>query len=450
MFYMIQNILELIIGAVVIFSFKPWLFLIVLVGLIPELIVEAKYSRNIWSIDAAKGEIKRRYWNLQYHFKSLSNIIELKLLNLAPNFIGKISGLFRIFRGGEEATERKRFTRSTLAAVASTGAVGIALGWGVNQVLLGMMQIGTLTFLFSTVMDLRQSLSGLFQNLARQYKDSLYLSDTFKFLDLEPVITNTHSPVVLDKNVTPEIKFENVWFGYDKDKPILKNINLTIKAGEKLAIVGVNGAGKTTFIKLLCRFYDPTRGRILLNGKDIREIELASWYELLGALFQDYSRYNFIVSESIAVTVPGKKSSIEKVKEAAKSAEADIFIQEWDNNYGQMLGKEFEGGVEPSSGQWQKLALARTFYRDPKIFILDEPTSSIDAEAEAKIFDKLEALPDDRTVILISHRFSTVRHAHQIIVLEDGTISEQGTHRELVRLEGTYARLLKLQAKGYK
>jgi ATP-binding cassette subfamily B protein len=225
---------------------------------------------------------------------------------------------------------------------------------------------------------------------------------------------------------------------------------LKITPGEKIALVGVNGAGKTTFVKLLCRFYDPDEGRIMIGGHDLKEIDLEGWYNQLGAIFQDYSRYHLIVKEAIAIGRSGQASSLEKVKEAAQASEADTFIEEWEKKYQSMLGKEFTEGIEPSIGQWQKLALARTFYRDPKIMILDEPTSSIDAEAEAKIFEKLELLPSDRTVILISHRFSTVRQADKIGVIMEKGLQELGTHQDLLKLNGTYAKLFNLQAKGYK
>ncbi len=231
---------------------------------------------------------------------------------------------------------------------------------------------------------------------------------------------------------------------------MLKDFSLAIAAGEKIAIVGANGAGKTTLIKLLCRFYDPAGGVITVGGKNIQDIDLESWYQQFGVLFQDYAQYHFMVKDVIKVGDMGARGTPEKVRAAAQASEADAFIAEWEKAYEQMLGKQFTGGVEPSIGQWQKLALARAFYRDPRVLILDEPTSSIDAESEAKIFEKLEQLPKDRTVILISHRFSTVRQANRICVIEDGRLAELGTHEELLALGGTYARLFNLQARGYR
>lgn len=451
MFFMLQNVIELIFAGAIIFSIKWWLLLILLAGIIPELVVESKYGRSMYGIDTAKAEIKRRYWHLQWHFKNLSSLVEIKLSSIGEHFLQSVSKLFRSFRGPEEETERLKFKKGAIATLLAQVAVAISLVYTVDLVIHGKMQIGTLTFIFATVLSFREALSGLFQNLASQYKDSMYLTDIFKFFDFKPRISNVPKPHILPPDVTPTVVFDNVSFSYPGQKElIIKNLNLRIEAGKKLAIVGINGAGKTTLIKLLCRFYDPTKGRITVDGVDLKQIDLESWYAHLGALFQDYARYNFLVKDAIAVTNQNHPLDIEMVKSSANSAEADTFIEEWSGKYNQMLGKDYEEGIEPSIGQWQKLALARTFYRDPRILILDEPTASIDAEAEAKIFERLEKLPSDRTVILISHRFSTVRHADTIIILEEGKVSEQGTHKELVALGGTYARLFKLQAKGYK
>jgi ATP-binding cassette subfamily B protein len=221
-----------------------------------------------------------------------------------------------------------------------------------------------------------------------------------------------------------------------------------MKPGEKIALIGVNGAGKTTLIKLLCRFYDPTEGRITIGGIDLREIDIESWYRVLGVLFQDFITYRgHTVREAIQV---GDIGAHEKdVEHAAHDAEADMFIEELPDKYEQMIGKVFKGGTNLSGGQMQKLALARVFFRDPKVWILDEPTAAIDAEAEAHIFERIEQTLQGRSAIVISHRFSTVRNADQILVLKDGTISEQGTHEELIQGNKDYARLFNLQAKRY-
>jgi len=450
-FYIFQNVIEVTIASVILIFSQWWVFLVILIGTLPELIVEARYGRMVWGIHSGRAETKRKYWELHSHFNTLPSLIELKLFQNIPYFFSAIKELFQSFQLEEKKNEKKKLFSQLISLCFSQLVIAFAIVYFVFQVVKGNLLIGTLTFILASIGDLRQSLSGLFSNLGQQYQDSLFVTDIFKMLGLKPSVEKPKKGIVLDPQKTPEIIFENVTFSYPGTKTaILKNFSLEIAPGEKIALVGINGAGKTTFVKLLCRFYDPDQGKIIIGGHDLRELDLESWYNQLGAIFQDYARYHFIVKEAIAMGRTGTASSLEKVKEAAQASEADIFIEEWEKKYEQMLGKEFTEGVEPSIGQWQKLALARTFYRAPSILVLDEPTSSIDAAAEAKIFEKLESLPRDRTVILISHRFSTVRQADKIGVIEEGELKELGTHEDLLKLDGTYANLFNLQAKGYK
>jgi len=449
-FFIFQNFLEVIISSIIL-AFGGWPILLVLIaGTVPEIIVEAKYGRDIWGIYGAKGEQRRRFWDLHRHFEWLPSLREMKLFQTSARFISIIKRILQNFHAEQKNIEKKKVIIQLITLSVSQLAIVFATVWFVFKVVEGNIQIGTFTFFLASIGSLRQALSGLFSNLGRQYQDNLFIKDLFVLLDLPSAIKKPEKGVVIDPKKTPDIVFDNVTFCYPGTKKVaLKNFSLVIPAGEKIAFVGANGAGKTTFVKLLCRFYDPTEGKILIGGNDLKKIDLESWYNQIGALFQDYTNYHFIVKEAIAIGQVNAKSSLEKVKLAAKASEADTFIEEWKKSYGQMLGKQFSGGVEPSIGQWQKLALARTFYRDPRILILDEPTSSIDAEAEAKIFEKLESLPKDRTVFLISHRFSTVRQASRICVLENGVIKELGTHQKLLKENKIYARLFKLQAKGY-
>ena len=449
-FYVFQNILEVII-ALIVLSFSHWWLLVVLfLGTIYELISEIKFGRDVWNIHSGNAVDRRKFYSFLTHFTTLNSLIELKLFQNTGHFISLIKDILFSFREKERRAEQKKLFNKLAASLISEAAVVVAIIWLVFEVVGGNIQIGTFIFFLAAIGSLRGSLAGLFMNLGRQYQDNLFVTDIFKVLDLEPAIDNGKGKLILPGDGAPQIDFENVSFTYPGTKtPVLKNISLSIPAGEKIALIGVNGAGKTTLIKLLCRFYDPTKGRILIDGKDLKEINLESWYTQLGAIFQDYSHYHFLVNEVIALGNSSQKKSMEKVERSAKEASADVFIEEWEEQYSQMLGKEFERGVEPSVGQWQKLALARVFYRDPKVLILDEPTSSIDAEAEAKIFERLEKLSKNRTAILISHRFSTVRQADQIAVIENGSISEQGTHEQLIENNQTYARLFRLQAKGY-
>lgn len=449
-FYLFQSMFEVAVAAAILITAKWWLFFIILVTAVPELILEARYGQAVWGIFHGRAETRRRYWDLRRHFEWLPELIELKIFQNLGHFFTAIRELMVNFHREELSNEWRRMRKEFGALGLGQAGIAFAVIWFILEAVQGELKIGTLTFFLASVGNLRQALSGFFLNLGRQYQDSLFVTDVFRLLDLPPAIKKPAVKMTIDPQRTPEIVFDRVTFSYPgTEKMVLRDFSLTISPGEKIALVGKNGAGKTTLVKLLCRFYDPTDGRITIGGHNLRALDLESWYDMVGALFQDYANYHFLVKEAIAVGRTGRESSLEKIKGAARASEADLFIEEWEKAYEQMLGKQFTGGIEPSIGQWQKLALARTFYRDPRVLILDEPTSSIDAESEAKIFEKLEELPRDRTVILISHRFSTVRQANRICVIDDGRLSELGTHEELLARNGTYAHLFRLQARGY-
>lgn len=454
-FYIFQNIIEVIIASAIIIYAQWWIFALLLLATIPELIIEIKHGDGVWSIHGTKAELRRRFWDLRGHFENLNRLIEVKILGNIDSFFKHLRGLFQDFQEEEKKKESLKLNRQLIWQTLSQAMLVLAMFWFVAEVVRGETQVGTLTFILASMSELRRSLSSLFINLGRQYQDSLFVSDIFKVIDISPAIKLPENGIVSTVGETPEIVFSKVSFKYPgMNKLVLKDLSFTIKPGEKIAIVGVNGAGKTTLIKLLCRFYDPVEGEIKINGVNLKELDLVAWYKQLGILFQEYALYHFPVREAIAVgdtstALSNTASSNEKVREAARNSDSASFIEAWKGGYSQMLGIRFTDGVEPSVGQWQKLALARIFYRNPRVWILDEPTSSVDAEAESKIFEKLESLPEDRSVILISHRFSTVRQADQILVLDEGRVKEKGTHTALMRRKGIYARLFNLQAKGY-
>jgi ABC-type multidrug transport system fused ATPase/permease subunit len=449
--YMVQEVSGVIFSASVIVWSQPWIFLLIVVGTLPELIAEAKQGKRVWGIHSARAEVRRRYWDLRNEFHGLSGLIDLRIFQNSGHFLKMIRKMFVSFQNEEIKNEAKSAKIKFLVSVGSQGSLIIALIYFVSQVINGQMQVGTLTFVLASIAGFRNSLSFLFSSLGSQYQDNLFVSDVFKFLDLTPVIKSVGTPIKLVGNGPVSIEFVNVSFAYPGTKKyVMKNLNLKIEAGDKVAIVGVNGAGKTTLIKLLCRFYDPTKGTILINGADLRMVDLESWYERLGVIFQDYSKYKFVVKEGIALGRSNRKINMNNVQLAAENSGSSVFVKKWKKGYDQMLGKGYSDAVEPSVGQWQKLALARTFYRDPSVFVLDEPTASIDAEAEEKIFNRLDKLALNKTVILISHRFSTVRRADKIVVIKGGKLIEQGKHEQLLASDGVYAKLFKLQAKGYR
>jgi len=312
----------------------------------------------------------------------------------------------------------------------------------------GAITIGSLTFYLQNLDQISRSSRALAGDINRIFEQNLYVGYFFEVLDLPKVIKEKEPGFTFDEIKPPKIEFRNVSFGYDAGPMILKNVSFSVQPGEHLAIVGPNGAGKTTMVRLMLRFYDPTKGQILINDVDLRDIKLRNWYKFVSILFQDFVKFSLTIKDNILL---GDSSAIDqtKMEDAASKSGAADFINKLPKKYVQRLGKRFDDSVELSQGQWQKLALARMFYESAPILILDEPTSAIDAEAEAEIFDNIDKVYQDKNLILISHRFSTVRNADKIIVLKEGQIVEEGSHKDLMEKGKIYATMFRKQAKGY-
>lgn len=416
---------------------------------LPDLLTEIKYAKDVWGMWGAKAEVRRRYFDVQKHFQSTSGVTEIKLFQTSNYFINIVKNLYDTFLKEEERHENTKLRLKFITIFIAQIGLGTIIYFLISDIFNAKIMPGNAVFILGAIFTFRSSINSLFSMMSRQYQDDLFVNDFFQLMNHKSPMVFQDPGFILAKNKTPKIEFKNVSFKYpNTDRYVLKNINLIIEAGDKVALIGINGAGKTTLIKLLCRFYDPTDGAILIDGKDLKDINLESWYAILGVLFQDYGRYNFITSETIGLGDVSKNDK-EAIVKAAQNSDASEFIEKWPAKYEQQLGAGFTDAVEPSVGQWQKLALARSYYRNPNIFILDEPTASIDASAELKIFENLEKLSRDKTVILISHRFSTVRNADKIIVIKDSEILEEGDHEHLMSLKGEYARLFSAQKEKY-
>ncbi len=449
----LQGLIEVVSAAAILVASDWRVFLLILLGTAPKLAVEARYGRGIWGIFEAHAEVRRRFFDVRRHFYDLWSLAELKLFRNVQHFHQLLADLLGTFNNQQRRQERRKLAWQIVAITLAGLALGSAIGCFAAKALGGQITIGTLTFIFGSITAMQNALSAFFLSAARQYQFSLFATDLFRVIDSHPLLPQPAHPQPLDESRAPAIVFDDVSFAYPgSEKLVIRGVSLTIEPGQRLALIGLNGAGKTTLMKLLCRIYDPTAGRILVGNHDLREVDLSQWHTMLSIMFQDYATYHFLAKEVIALgRCDGSTDlSMEKVRRAARQSGADTFIEQWQNRYEQMLGRQFTGGIDPSKGQLQKLALARSFYRDARLMILDEPTSAIDAEGEMRIFEQFETLSRNTTLLLISHRFSTVRKADRVCVLDSGTIAELGSHDELMKLGGRYCHLFQLQAAGYR
>lgn len=448
--YLSTNFVQYISAFLILIPFGWWIPFSLTVVTLPRLYLRTKFGQVQWSIYGSGAPEVRRLWYLRWLLSNKMSVTETRIFQsqhlLLRRFRGIQNYLYRI---------NKKPVRDFLKIVIypqlfEVGAAFAFSVWKLPLVLKGGISVGDFTFFIALITRLIDSASGFVLNFGEMYEDNLYVDHYFDVLNLPEIIKKPKKPVRIGNlSRPPLIEFENVSFSYPGNKKlVLKNISFDIRPGENIAIVGRNGAGKTTIVKLLCRFYDATSGKILINGVDIREVDLGEWYQFLSTLFQEFVHYDFTVRENIMLGNTNLKDE-DLMKEAALKSGASEFIEKLPKKYNQVLGRQFEGGVDLSQGQWQKLAIARAFYEGAPILILDEPTSAIDAESEYRIFFNLQKFYKRKTLFLISHRFSTVRNAEKIIVLDEGKIIEQGSHAELLGKGGLYAQMFKKQAKGY-
>jgi len=449
--WMMGDVIRLVSSVAIILTFSLPAFLLVLATTIPSLIANLKLGQGSWGIWDANAEDRRRFWRSADMLKREESLMELRIFRTKDYLLNLVEGIYDRFTDKERKDQLRRTLLESLVGNLST--IGTMIFWGIaiNATLNGEITLGLFTFYTATVGQFSSALNNLFRSLSDQYEDGMYLVDLFKFIDLENTVQT--GTIKLEKRKQPPlIVFQNVDFAYpNTDKLVLENFNLVIEPGEHVALVGANGAGKSTIIKLLCRFYDVTGGAILVNGVNLRDLDMDSWYSQLGVLFQEFIRYTqFDVKTNVELGDVDNIGDIGLVEEAIHKADAKSFIDTYEKRLEQILDRSFDGGTNPSDGQWQKIAMARAFFRDAPILVLDEPTSAIDAKAEYQIFERLYEFSEDKSLIIISHRFSTVRNADKIYVIDDGKIAECGSHEQLMLLHGKYAEAFEAQAKGYK
>jgi len=453
----VQDLVTLVSLAVALTVYVPWLLLLLALAVVPSFLGESRFAALAYSLLYSWTAERRQLDYLRWVGASDTSAKEVKLFGLARFLVERYARLStEFYEANRSLAVRRAIVASLLALVGTLGYYGayatiIYLTVTGYRSPAGPFTIGVLTFLAASFRQSRDLIQRTLMAASQLVEQSLYLDDLFSFLELEPRIRSAPGAVPVPQPIREGFVFEDVGFRYPgSERWAVRHLGFRLRPGERLALVGENGAGKTTLVKLLARLYDPSEGRILLDGRDLREYDVESLRQNVGVIFQDFFRYDMLLRENVAVgdiALIGVQPAIEA---AARRSLADTVAARLTRGYDQMLGRRFEEGVDLSGGEWQKVALARAYLRDAQLLILDEPTAALDARAEYEVFQRFAELTGGRMAVLISHRFSTVRMADRILVLTRGEIVEQGSHEELLERAGLYAELFQLQAAGYR
>jgi ATP-binding cassette subfamily B protein len=430
---------------------SPWLVLLLALGVLPSFLGETHYAFLGYAKNFRQTTRKRQMDYLRQVAGSREGAKEVKLFGLSRYFTERFEAI-----AGEIYREDVALSRSKLVMGGLLGIIGTLGYYGayvyvIWRTLLGHYNIGQFTFLTAAIQQASSNLQQVFSTASGIADQALFLTDLLAFFEMEPTVRSKPNGLKAPEVIQQGFEFRNVSFKYaGTERMVLSNFNLVLRPGERIALIGENGQGKTTVVKLITRLYDPTEGQILLDGVDLREYAIEDLHKQIGVIFQDFMRYEMTARENIAVGRVEKSGEQAEIELAAHKSLADSVVDKLEGSYDQMLGRRFEGGVELSGGEWQKIALARAYLRDAQLLILDEPTAALDARSEFEVFERFAELTEGKMALLISHRFSTVRMADRIVVLSGGRLVEQGNHASLMEQNGLYASMFEMQAASYR
>jgi len=448
---LVQEVIMTASLAASILFFSPWILFALIVCIVPAFLGETHFAFLGYSLSFNQTTARRQMEYLRVLGGSKESAKELKLFGLSKYLVGRYTDLSDELHRQMVALQKRKLLLGTLLAVLGTVGYYGTYTYVVYETVIGVLTLGTLTFLAGAIAGASTNIQAVFTTFSSIADQALFLTDLLEFFSVKPKIIVKPDALPVPRPICKGFEFKGVSFCYPGNpRPVLSDLNFRLEPSERIALVGENGQGKTTIVKLLARLYDVSSGQILLDGVDLREYEIEDLWREIGIIFQDFMRYEMTAAENIAIGRIEEVNNEFRIRSAARKSLADHVIHQLPRRYDQVLGSRFEGSIELSGGQWQKIALGRAYIRDAQLLILDEPTASLDARSEHEVFQRFAELTANKMSLLISHRFSTVRMADRILVLESGKIAEQGSHLELMRSAGRYAEMFELQAANYR